>query len=148
MKTTIPNASPWFLQHHFSAPKMPTKLREGGRLPMPAMVRKAAKQASKTKQNKAKHEEMLAPPLHHPSSVMILIDEGCWEIHSWWPECSQSPILIRDMKNLNPNISILLHPRCWSLPTCPQTMRSTSMQQAHNDLIFFCDAGSQKVTTF
>ena len=100
MKTTIPNASPRFLQHHFSAPEMPTKLREGGPLPMPAMVRKAAKQASKTKQNKAKHEEMLAPPLHHPSSVMILIDEGCWEIHSWWPECSQSPILIRDMKNL------------------------------------------------
>jgi len=60
---------------HFSAPEMPTKLWEGGHLPMPAVVRKAAKQ------NKTKC-------LHHPSSAMILIDEGCCEIHSWWPVLS------------------------------------------------------------
>lgn len=84
---------------HFSAPEMPTKLWEGGHLPMPAVVRKAAKQ------NTTKHEEVLAPPFLGDDTYWRRVLRNPFLVAS----AQHCTTLIRDMKNLN--ISIL-HPRC------------------------------------
>lgn len=98
-------------------------------------------QWSERLQNKTKHEEVLAPPFLGDDTYWRRVLRNPFLVAS----AQHCTTLIRDMKNLN--ISIL-HPRFASLPTGPQTMRSTSMQEEHTDLMFFRDARSQKIMTF
>ena len=97
--------------------------------------------SSRQKGCKAKQNKVLAPPFLGDDTYWRRVLRNPFLVAS----AQHCATLIRDMKNLN--ISIL-HPRFASLPTCPQTMRSTSMQEEHTDLMFFRDARSQKIMTF
>lgn len=85
---------------HFSAPEMPTKLWEGGHLPMPAVVRKAAKQ------NKTRRSACTTLPRRWyllTKGVAKSIPGGqCSALHNSHPRHEESKYLHLASKMLHP----------------------------------------------